>query len=56
LRAAGKCEHVQIPDCDVLAELTRLDGEALRIKLSEQLGVEKVHLSKIGLSRVCSDS
>jgi hypothetical protein len=29
-----------------------LDGEALRIKLNEQPGVEKVHLSKIGLGRV----
>jgi hypothetical protein len=32
-----------------------LDGEALRIKLSEQLGVEEVHLSKVGLGRVCGD-
>ena len=32
LRAAGQSEQVQIPGGDVLAELTRLDVEALRIK------------------------
>lgn len=55
LRAAGQCEQVQIPGGDVFAELTRLDVEALRIKLSEQLGVDEVHLSKVGLGRVCGD-
>ena len=55
LRAAGQCEQVQIPGGDVLAELTRLDVETLLTKLSEQLGVDEVHLSKVGLGRVCGD-
>ena len=44
-----------MPGGDVLAELTRLDVETLRIKLSEKLRVDEVHLSKVGLGRVCGE-
>jgi len=56
LRTSGQCEQVQIPGGDVLAELTRLDVEALLTKLSEQLGVDEVHLSEVGLGRVCGEA
>jgi hypothetical protein len=55
LRAAGQSEEVQIPGGDVLAELARLDVETLLTKLSEQLGVDEVHLSKVGPGRICGD-
>jgi len=32
-----------------------LNVEALRIKFSERLGMDVVHLSKDGLRRVCGD-
>src|SRR5450759_2649935 len=52
-RSLGECEQVQIPGGDVLAELARLDVETLLTKLSEQLGVDEVHLSKVALGRIC---
>src|SRR5450759_3679845 len=52
-RSLGECEQVQIPGGDVLAELARLDVETLLTKLSEQLGMDEVHLPKVALGRIC---
>ncbi len=52
LRSLGQSEEIYPCGRDVLAELARLDGEALLLEFREELTVNEVHLAQVGLSWV----
>lgn|SRR5690554_4158848 len=54
--AGRKREQVDIPGRDVLTHLARFHAESGGSKLVEQLGLDQVHLAKIGLGRILGDS
>ena len=51
--ADGKCQQVDIPSGDVLAEFTGYDAVTAHAQFIEQLSMDQVHLSQVRLGRVC---
>ncbi len=50
--AAGQRKQIDVPRCNVFAELARTDVEPLMVQLVEQLGLQEVHLAEVELARV----
>jgi hypothetical protein len=51
-----QCEQIDIGCCDVLTQVSRLHAEALRLQLTEQLGMDQVYLPEVRLAWIDGDT